>query len=87
MIAESSTATPSFEATNTAPVPSQNRTNRPLVVVLMEILNDEVATDAIWWLPGGKAFAVDPDVTPSKILNVYFNGTKIASFVRQLNNA
>ena len=61
--------------------------NRPLAVLLMEILNDEVAGDAIWWLPCGKAFAVDPDIAPSKILDIYFNGTKVSSFVRQLNNA
>ena len=77
----------STTASSTASTTSSGSGNRPLAVVLMEILNDEVAGDALWWLPCGKAFAVEPDIAPTKILDVYFNGTKISSFVRQLNNA
>ena len=53
---------------------------------LMKLLNDEEAADALWWLPDGKSFAIDPKTAPSKILDVHFRSTKFTSFVRRLHN-
>jgi hypothetical protein len=44
--------------------------------LLMKLLNDEAAPDAIWWLPDGVAFAIDPDKIPSQVLDSHFRGTK-----------
>lgn len=52
---------------------------------LMELLDDEVALDSMWWLEDGKGFCVDPKVFADKVLNKYFQGTKFESFTRKLN--
>ena len=54
--------------------------------LLMKLLNEEAAGDALWWLPDGKAFAIDPKTVPSKILDKHFRGTKFSSFIRRLHN-
>jgi len=66
---------------------SQSDKAKELPVVLMKILDEKMAPDAMWWLPCGKAFAINTGTAPGKILDKYFNGTKLTSFVRQLNNA
>jgi len=52
---------------------------------LMELLDEEVALDSMWWLEDGKGFCVDPKVFADKVLNKYFQGTKFESFTRKLN--
>ena len=53
---------------------------------LMKLLNDEVAPDALWWLPDGKAFALLPDKIGDQVLDKYFQKTKYSSFIRRLHN-
>lgn len=52
---------------------------------LMELFEGDVAEDAMWWLPGGDAFALSPDLFPDQVLQKYFQGTKFESFTRKLN--
>jgi HSF-type DNA-binding len=52
---------------------------------LMELLEGEIATDAMWWLPGNDAFAIVPKIFPDAVLDKYFQGTKFESFTRKLN--
>lgn len=52
---------------------------------LMELFEGDVAKDAMWWLPGGDAFALSPDLFPDQVLQKYFQGTKFESFTRKLN--
>lgn len=53
--------------------------------ILMQLLNEETEPEAIWWLPGEKEFAIDADVFPTRVLEVYFPGSKYASFIRRLH--
>jgi hypothetical protein len=53
---------------------------------LMKLLNDEVAPAALWWLPDGQAFALDPKKIDSQVLDKYFQKTKYSSFIRRLHN-
>jgi len=53
---------------------------------LMKLLNDEVAPDALWWLPDGEAFALDPLRINERVLDKYFQKTKYSSFIRRLHN-
>lgn len=56
--------------------------------LLMNLLNEEEAPDAMWWLPDGKSgFAINPKTLPKQILDLHFRGTKFTSFVRRLHNA
>lgn len=52
---------------------------------LMEILNKEFAPDVMWWQPDGECFAFDSETVQKKILDVWFRGTKLSSFIRSLN--
>ncbi|CAB9506799.1 shock factor protein [Seminavis robusta] len=54
--------------------------------LLMKLLNDQVAPDALWWLPDGEAFAMDPHKIGPGVLDKHFRGTKLTSFVRRLHN-
>jgi hypothetical protein len=51
----------------------------------MEYLNNEVAPEALYWLPGGKTFAMDMDKVEEQLLNKFFGKTKIQSFLRSLS--
>ncbi|CAB9506798.1 HSF-type DNA-binding [Seminavis robusta] len=53
---------------------------------LMKLLNDDVAPEALWWLPDGKAFAIDPKKIDGQVLDKYFQKTKYSSFIRRLHN-
>jgi HSF-type DNA-binding len=53
---------------------------------LMKLLNDEVAPTALWWLPDGQAFALDPKRIDGQVLDKYFQKTKYSSFIRRLHN-
>jgi HSF-type DNA-binding len=53
---------------------------------LMKLLNDEVAPAALWWLPDGNAFALDPKKIDGQVLDKYFQKTKYSSFIRRLHN-
>lgn len=52
---------------------------------LMELLQEEQVKDAMWWLPGGHAFAIRPKIFYDAVLSKYFQGTKFESFTRKLN--
>jgi HSF-type DNA-binding len=69
-----------------------NQTNPPEVShaafprLLMTLLNEQVAPGALWWLPDGKGFVLNPKEAPSKLLDTYFRATKFSSFIRRLHN-
>jgi len=52
---------------------------------LMELLMNESVEKAMWWLPGGEAFALVPNTFYDTVLAKYFQGTKLESFTRKLN--
>ena len=53
---------------------------------IMELLQDGLASNAIYWLPEGEAIAVDPDnFKDSTVISKQFRGNKLSSFVRSLN--
>lgn len=52
---------------------------------LMELLEGEKVKEAMWWLPGGCAFAIRPKIFYDAVLSKYFQGTKFESFTRKLN--
>jgi len=52
---------------------------------LMELLNEGVARDSMWWLEDGNGFCVVPKLFAENVLNKYFQGTKFESFTRKLN--
>jgi hypothetical protein len=52
---------------------------------LMELLESDEAKCAIWWLPAGESFAIQPKEFSKTILTKYFRGTKFESFIRKLN--
>jgi HSF-type DNA-binding len=51
---------------------------------LMEMLENEVAPDSMWWTEDGKAFAMDLKKF-GDVLHHHFQATKYASFTRKLN--
>lgn len=52
---------------------------------LFELLNTEAVPASLYWLPGGKAFAIEQEDFDKKVLDKYFQATKFASFVRRLH--
>ena len=53
---------------------------------IMELLQGDLAPNAIYWLPEGEAIAVDPDsFKDSTVISKQFRGNKLSSFVRSLN--
>lgn len=52
---------------------------------LLELLTNGIAKDAMWWLPNGDSFAIQPKKFSDTILNKYFQGTKLESFTRKMN--
>lgn len=52
---------------------------------LMEYLNKEVASEALYWMPEGESFAFDTEKAPEQILNKFFSGTKLSSFLRSIS--
>ena len=52
---------------------------------LLELLNTDAAPASLYWLPGGRAFAIEQESFDTKVLDKYFQATKFASFVRRLH--
>ena len=52
---------------------------------LMELLQGATVSEAMWWLPGGNAFAIRPKIFYDVVLSKHFQGTKFESFTRKLN--
>ena len=52
---------------------------------LMDLLEKQVAKDAMWFLSGGDAFAIVPKLFSEQVLDKFFQGTKFESFTRKLN--
>ena len=52
---------------------------------IMEILLKEDAPEAIWWLDGGKAFAIQKEKFQKQVLDTSFRGNKFKSLVRNLH--
>lgn len=53
---------------------------------LMKLLNDQVASESLWWLPDGLAFCLDPNKITDQVLDKHFQKTKYSSFIRRLHN-
>lgn len=53
----------------------------------MELFEDELAKDIIWWLPGrrGEAFALNKDRFEMELMNVHFEGFNFAGFRESLD--
>jgi hypothetical protein len=51
---------------------------------LMELLNEEADKEALWWLPNGRAFAIQSRIFRDTILAEKFQGSKFESFTRKL---
>lgn len=43
---------------------------------LMKILDEEMAPNAMWWMPDGKAFAIKLDKVAEEVLDKFFQGSK-----------
>lgn len=52
---------------------------------LMDILMNEEAPEAIWWLQNGTAFAMQNEKFQEQILDKHFRGNKFKSLVRNLH--
>ena len=52
---------------------------------LMEFLNKEVAPEALYWMPDGESFAIDTEKAQDQLLNQFFRGTKLSSFLRSIS--
>ena len=52
---------------------------------LMEILMKDFEPQTIWWQPDGECFAFNSENVQKKVLDVWFRGTKLTSFIRSLN--
>jgi len=52
---------------------------------LIELLNTEAADKSLYWLPGGKAFAIEQQSFSKEVLDKFFQATKFSSFVRRLH--
>jgi hypothetical protein len=83
--AESAPISSDSIASNKSGGTSNHQPQQSLPQTLMKLLQDESAPEALWWLPGGKEFAIDANVFPSKVLEVYFPGCKYASFIRRVH--
>jgi HSF-type DNA-binding len=64
---------------------SNQQPQQGLPQTLMKLLQDGTVPEALWWLPGGKEFAIDANLFPSKVLEVYYPGCKYASFIRRVH--
>ena len=49
------------------------------------LLDSESATDALWWLPGGNAIAINKEVFCQHLLIRHFRGNKFTSVTRNFN--
>ena len=49
------------------------------------LLDNEVAPDALWWLPEGDAIGINKDAFQEKLLEQEFRGNKFSSITRKLN--
>jgi hypothetical protein len=54
-------------------------------VQLMDLLQRDVAPDALRFLPEGEAIAFNMDIFSEKVLDMFFRGMKWTSVVRNLN--
>jgi HSF-type DNA-binding len=79
---------PNTEAQNTGEellAPSLASGSKRFPERLFELLNTEAAPRSLYWLPGGKAFAIEQETFAPEVLDRYFQATKFASFVRRLH--
>ena len=59
----------------------------PFPEKLMVLLDENTASDAMWWLPDGDSFCIIPTVFAEQVLDKHFSGTKFESFTRKLNRS
>ena len=53
---------------------------------LFHVLENNIASESLWWLGEGEAVAVHPDkIQESPVLTSHFQGNRYSSFVRNLN--
>ena len=64
-----------------------DKTRKPqaLPEILMDLLNKNVAPDAIFWLPGQHVFAINKENFKKKVIPKYFNGKTFTSITKSLN--
>jgi len=53
--------------------------------ILMDLLNKNVAPDAIFWLPGQQIFLINKENFKKKVIPKYFNGKTFTSITKSLN--
>lgn len=63
------------------------KTRKPqaLPEILMDLLNKNVAPDAIFWLPGQQIFLINKENFKKKVIPKYFNGKTFTSITKSLN--
>ena len=74
-----------LQAAKSATKNSKQEMNAKFPHILYKLLEDETVPQAMWWLDGGKEFAINSDLFPKQVLDVYMNGTKFASWIRRLH--
>ncbi|CAB9512306.1 transcription factor [Seminavis robusta] len=52
---------------------------------LMQYLNNGVAPASLFWQPDGQGFSIDCEKVQKDLLDKYFHGTKLSSFLRSMN--
>ena len=52
---------------------------------LWELLKHDELKEAIWWLPGNDAFAINEPVFSELLLESHFRGNRFTSIIRKLN--
>ena len=52
---------------------------------LWELLKHDELKDAIWWMAGNDAFAINETIFSGKLLESHFRGNKFSSIIRKLN--
>ena len=52
---------------------------------LWELLKYDELKDAIWWMQGDDAFAINEPIFSAKLLESHFRGNKFSSIIRKLN--
>lgn len=63
---------------------SNESTLEKLPLRLMDLLDSGVANDAIWWLAGGNAIAIQQEKFSREVISKHFHGIKYDSFLRRL---
>ena len=72
-------------AADVAAATGRSLSSLPFPAQLMNLLQRNVAPDALWFLEGGEAIGIDTETIVDKVLNEHLRGMKFNSMVRNLN--